>query len=301
MIKYFRLILVFFVFSSLVMCKQDNEERSETILEGKTSILVDETLLPIVEEQVAVFESDYKADITLIPRSEAEAVQAFLRDSSKIIILARDLTPAELQAFEKRKIIPERASFATDAIALLSNKKNTDTLINIADIISFMQGRTSTRFKGLVFDNPNSSTVRFIKALAGVNDIPATGVYSFKTNEEVIEFVAENEGMIGVVGLNWIYEPSADVEKALASINVLSVKGYNEAQYYFPSQENLAAGVYPLARDLFIVNAQGYSGLGMGFGSFIAGDRGQRIILKAGLLPKRLPGRNINIRTKIEK
>ena len=301
MIKYFRLILVFFVFSSLVMCKQDNEERSETILEGKTSILVDETLLPIVEEQVAVFESDYKADITLIPRSEAEAVQAFLRDSSKIIILARDLTPAELQAFEKRKIIPERASFATDAIALLSNKKNTDTLINIADIISFMQGRTSTRFKGLVFDNPNSSTVRFIKALAGVNDIPATGVYSFKTNEEVIEFVAENEGMIGVVGLNWIYEPSADVEKALASINVLSVKGNNEAQYYFPSQENLAAGVYPLARDLFIVNAQGYSGLGMGFGSFIAGDRGQRIILKAGLLPKRLPGRNINIRTKIEK
>ena len=293
--------MVFFVFSSLVMCKQDNEERSETILEGKTSILVDETLLPIVEEQVAVFESDYKADITLIPRSEAEAVQAFLRDSSKIIILARDLTPAELQAFEKRKIIPERASFATDAIALLSNKKNTDTLINIADIISFMQGRTSTRFKGLVFDNPNSSTVRFIKALAGVNDIPATGVYSFKTNEEVIEFVAENEGMIGVVGLNWIYEPSADVEKALASINVLSVKGYNEAQYYFPSQENLAAGVYPLARDLFIVNAQGYSGLGMGFGSFIAGDRGQRIILKAGLLPKRLPGRNINIRTKIEK
>jgi phosphate transport system substrate-binding protein len=301
MIKYFRLILVFFVFSSLVMCKQDNEERSETILEGKTSILVDETLLPIVEEQVAVFESDYKADITLIPRSEAEAVQAFLRDSSKIIILARDLTPAELQAFEKRKIIPERASFATDAIALLSNKKNADTLINIADIISFMQGRTSTRFKGLVFDNPNSSTVRFIKALAGVNDIPATGVYSFKTNEEVIEFVAENEGMMGVVGLNWIYEPSADVEKALASINVLSVKGYNEAQYYFPSQENLAAGVYPLARDLFIVNAQGYSGLGMGFGSFIAGDRGQRIILKAGLLPKRLPGRNINIRTKIEK
>ncbi len=33
------------------------------------------------------------------------------------------------------------------------------------------------------------------------------------------------------------------------------------------------------------VNCQGFSGLGMGFASFVAGDIGQRIILKSGLLP----------------
>jgi phosphate transport system substrate-binding protein len=31
----------------------------------------------------------------------------------------------------------------------------------------------------------------------------------------------------------------------------------------------------------------------MGFASFVAGDIGQRIILKSGLLPVRMPGRNI--------
>jgi hypothetical protein len=36
-------------------------------------------------------------------------------------------------------------------------------------------------------------------------------------------------------------------------------------------QNNIAEGTYPLARDLYIINCQGYSGLGMGFPSFVAG------------------------------
>jgi phosphate transport system substrate-binding protein len=79
----------------------------------------------------------------------------------------------------------------------------------------------------------------------------------------------------------------------LKNINVLSVKvGKND--YFAPSQNNLAEGTYPLARDLYIINCQGYSGLGMGFASFVAGDIGQRIILKSGLLPIRTPGRKIS-------
>jgi len=55
-----------------------------------------------------------------------------------------------------------------------------------------------------------------------------------------------------------------------------------------------------LARDLFIINCQGYSGLGMGFASFLAGEIGQRIILKSGMLPKDMPGRKILIKSRIK-
>jgi phosphate transport system substrate-binding protein len=48
-----------------------------------------------------------------------------------------------------------------------------------------------------------------------------------------------------------------------------------EKMIILPSQNNLAEGTYPLARDLYIINCQGYSGLGMGFASFVAGDIGQ--------------------------
>ena len=66
-----------------------------------------------------------------------------------------------------------------------------------------------------------------------------------------------------------------------------------------PSQDNIASGSYPLTREIKMLNYQGSSGLGMGFASFVGGDIGQRIILKSGLVPIRIPGRNIKIRSKI--
>jgi phosphate transport system substrate-binding protein len=37
----------------------------------------------------------------------------------------------------------------------------------------------------------------------------------------------------------------------------------------------------------------------MGFASFVAGDIGQRIILKAGLLPVRMPPRKVILKTSL--
>jgi phosphate transport system substrate-binding protein len=159
-----------------------------------------------------------------------------------------------------------------------------------------MQGKQNSSIKGLVFDNPNSSTVRYMNNLAGIKAIPEKGVYSFKTNQEVIKFVSQNEGMIGVLGVNWLSQPMPTMQEYVEKVNVLGVKGLSGGNYFIPSQNNIAEGKYPLARDLYIINGQGYSGLGMGFASFVAGDIGQRIILKSGLLPVRIPGRKINIR-----
>jgi len=39
--------------------------------------------------------------------------------------------------------------------------------------------------------------------------------------------------------------------------------------------------------------------LGMKFVAFLQSDRGQRIILKSGLLPDDIPGRVVNVKTKI--
>nr|MBP6550565.1 substrate-binding domain-containing protein [Flavobacterium sp.] len=103
----------------------------------------------------------------------------------------------------------------------------------------------------------------------------------------------------GVLGLNWLTQPMPDMQQFVDQVNVLSVKGLAGQKYYEPSQNNIAEGKYPLARDLYIINGQGYSGLGMGFASFVAGDIGQRIVLKSGLLPAKVPGRKINIRNEI--
>ncbi|WP_281231751.1 PstS family phosphate ABC transporter substrate-binding protein [Flavobacterium gelatinilyticum] len=304
MLKYSKFLgLVVFVFL-FVKCNQKskNESDKETILKGALDITVDETVKPIVDDQVAVFEGTYYgAKITVHPKSEAELINDLLNQKTKVVVTARNLTEEEISRFEKSKIKPRVTPFATDAIAFISSKSNNDTLIALKTVLDFMQGKPDARIKGLVFDNPNSSTVRYMKELAKVKDIPATGVFSFKTNDEVIKFVSENEGMIGIVGVNWLSQPSPNMIDIVKKINVLSVKGLKDDKYYSPTQNDLAEVKYPLARDLFIINCQGYSGLGMGFSSFIAGDIGQRIILKSGLLPVRTPGRKLQIRSEILK
>ena len=303
--KYFYGYSIFFLFLMLtfVACNKlgNANENQETILKGSTTILVDESLKPIVEDQVAVFESKYDAEISLDSKSEKEALLAFLKDTSSIIVLSRPLDSNEIKIFEKRKVIPKVTKFATDAIALISNKKSKDTLVDLKEVVSFLKGDLNTTIKGLVFDNPNSSSIRYMNQLAGIVETPSNGIFSFKTNDEVIQFVSENEGMIGVVGVNWLMQPTPIMEKKVSEVSVLSVKAIGGTTYYAPTQNNLAEGTYPLARDLYLINCQGFSGLGMGFASFLAGDIGQRIVLKSGLLPIQMPGRNIMTRKEIEK
>ena len=290
--------ILFFASLLFVMCNQKEQKitSKETILKGSATIFVDETLAPIIEDQVAVFESKYDAKIKLVSKSESETVNSLFKEKSAIAILTRNLTPQENIIFEQKKITPIITKFAMDAIAFISNKSNNDTLIDLKDVVAFMQGKPSPAIKGLVFDNPNSSTLHYINSLAGIQSIPEKGVYSFKTNEEVIKFVAQNNGMVGVLGVNWLFQPMPEMQKYVDKVNVLSVKGLSEPNYYAPTQNNIAEGKYSLARDLYVVNGQGYSGLGMGFASFVAGDIGQRIILKSGLVPIKIPGRRINVR-----
>jgi len=296
--KIHSVFVLFFIVFLFVMCNQKVKDNAnqESILKGTATIFVDETLTPIIEDQVAVFESNYEAKINIVSKSEAETVISLFKEKSAIVVLTRNLTEDENKIFEQKKINPKITKFAIDAIALISSKRNKDTLIDLKTVIELMQGKQNSSIKGLVFDNPNSSTVRYMNDLAGIKAIPEKGVYSFKTNQEVIKFVSQNEGMIGVLGVNWLSQPMPTMQEYVDKVNVLGVKGLYGGNYFIPSQNNIAEGKYPLARDLYIINGQGYSGLGMGFASFVAGDIGQRIILKSGLLPVRIPGRKINIR-----
>lgn len=293
--KYF-LILSVLVLGLVFSCnkKNLNAPKSDTIVEGKTSILVDETLMPIIEDQLAVFENSYNTKITLLPQSEKESVLSLTKGKADIIVLSRELNNQELQFFKQKEIVPRSTAFAIDAIAFIKNKKSNDTLIALKEVIDFIKGNKNA-IKGLVFDNPNSSTTRYLSELAGVTSLPQEGIFSFKTNEDVIKYVAQNDGMIGIVGINWLYQPKPETQKYVDLVNIVSVKDVNKKDYVYPSQDNVAKRKYPLARVLHIVNCQGYEGLGMGFASFIAGEKGQRIILKSGLAPIREPSRNIRI------
>jgi phosphate transport system substrate-binding protein len=287
--------LLFVLFS----CQNNTGSVQQSYTSGFEQILVDESFAPIIEDQEYLFENTYSdAKLDLIMKSENELLDLFLSDSIQVAVLSRLLTPQETKHFESKKITIRINRFAIDGIALITKNPSKDSTVLVSDIINVLKGSGST-IQSLVFDNANSSTVRYFKELAGVNELPTKGVYALKSNPEVIRYVHENPGTIGVIGVNWMVQPPTELEKIVGDLKILGVKNL-EGQagsdaFYKPTQNDIALGLYPLTRSLYIINCEGGAGLGTGFASFIAGERGQRIVLKSGLLPDSIPSREINI------
>lgn len=267
---------------------------------GRTSLVVDESLAPIIEDQLLIFQSAYpEVQVSTLYKPENELLKFLLTDSIRVAVMARTLTPQEAKFYEQKQIKIRVTRFAIDGIALITSINNADSLLSENDIINIMQGKASA-IKNLVFDNPNSSTVRYLKELAKVKTLPSKGIYALKSNPEVITYVATHPGSIGVVGVNWLIQADASISAAVEQLKVMGVcKGNrkNDATSYFkPTQSDLALGNYPLMRNLYLINCEGGPGPGTGFTSFVAGERGQRIVLKSGLLPDSIPPREVIIR-----
>ncbi|MFC3196005.1 PstS family phosphate ABC transporter substrate-binding protein [Parapedobacter deserti] len=300
--KLVLLPLIIGLLALLWSCNNQQPNENRTIVSGQLQVLTDETLLPIMEEQVAVFEHLYRqADVALSTGQENQIITKLLNGDAEVVILTRLLNDEEKKFFEARSFQPRIHQFATDAVALIGNQSNADSVLTVEDLIGIMRGeQPAGQQLRLVFDNPNSSTVRFLKELAGVDSLPTANLYGMKSNADVLRHVYETPQSIGVLGINWIVRPDSSLRKYAEGVKVLGVR--NEAGktggdgYYKPSQSNLAEGLYPLSRPVYVINAEPRRGLGMGFAAFLTGLSGQRIILKSGLMPDSLPPRELFIR-----
>jgi phosphate transport system substrate-binding protein len=262
-----------------------------------TNVVSDETFAPVVDDEVFIFESDYvKEKVNITYKPEVKLLNELMSDSTRIVIMSRDLTAEESKFFMDKKINIRKNRFAIDGVAIISNTATTDSIITVDEIMSIMRGKSAGK-RNLVFDNANSSTVRYLKELSGVKELPSSGVYALTSNPEVIKYVYNNVGAIGVVGINWIDQADKENVKYLSKVRLMGVK--NQAgqkgadKYYLPDQNNLALGLYPLTRNLYIINVQGALS---SFAAFIAGEKGQRIVLKSGLMPDKLPPREVLIK-----
>ncbi|WP_223581288.1 PstS family phosphate ABC transporter substrate-binding protein [Sphingobacterium sp. GVS05A] len=285
----------------LLSCKDraKNNKGSEDILTGKLPVLVDQTLLPIIKESADVFESSYpNSSLEIMARPEIKAVNALMSDSAYVIVLTRKLNSQEDDYFKKRGIQPKIFQMASDAVVLINNRNSTDTIMSQKNVKSLLEGNLSGQ--RLIFDNANSSTLRFLKDYFKIEKIDPKAVSAMRDSEDVMKYISENANAVGVIGYNWYLKAVEKNSQLLDKIRTLSIEnvsaGADKAHFYKPSQSTIADGVYPFIRPVYIMNYQPNMGLGLGFSAFLTGDRGQRIVLKAGLVPVTMPGREIIIR-----
>ena len=295
----------------LVACNNSSDKPLSTTTSGSVNISIDESFQPLMESVVDTFEGIYdRADIEASYKSEGEVMKDFLNDSTRTIILSRELTPAEVSAFEQNKRIPRTTKIAIDAVALITNPNNPDTLMTLEEVKNIFNGKT-TSWTGMdessklgditiVFDNNNSSTARYVRDSLTTNQTLPKNTFAANSHQALIDYVAQNENALGVIGVNWISD--LDDSTAISFLNKINVLGVSEEanpvtteSFYQPYQAYIAQGVYPLRRFLYVISTEGRAGLGTGFASFLGGDQGQRIFLKSGLVPATMPVRIIGL------
>jgi ABC-type phosphate transport system substrate-binding protein len=302
-------IILALIFLPLYSCNQNNSVPDDGPTYGEITVSADETLKPLIDAELFAFQSLYqRAKIHVNYKPEAEVFNDLVNDKARIIFTTRKLNKDELKHFDEIKIVPHTVRIAYDALALITNKSVKDLNISYTQLTKITSGKISNWSKlgdklgdskiELVFDNKNSSCVRLLKDLIG-NDSLTVNAFALNNSTEVINYVMKNKNALGVVGVNWVSENDSASTVFTNKIKLVSISPPDTSKgagdYYQPYQAYIAEKFYPLWRDVYIVSGEPRNGLGSGVIAFISSEKGQRIVLKAGLVPATMPVRLVKI------
>jgi len=281
-----------FILSSCNNDPKNKQTVTDTPTTGTINISVDESFRPVIEEAIKVYEGSYpNAKIIAHYKPEADCFRDLYTDTSnRMIIVTRGLTSRESHFYEDSlSYTPVSSRIAWDAITIVTNKNNSDTLYTLNELEQLLSGKSRSS-KKVVFDGLNAtSTVRFaIDSILHGNKFDTSVVKAVKNSREVLDYIANNTGAIGLVGISWIGNPEDTAQVHMLTkvkIAYVQCRLCDSLPYVKPMQESIITKRYPLVRGLYYILKENYSGLGSGFAQFLNLERGQLIFRRAYLGP----------------
>jgi len=308
-----RLLTICLPLLVLASCGTNNSKQyTDTYQSGAISIGVDPAFMPILELEKASFEASYlKTKINLVEMDQDKAIAYLINDSLRLAIADRDFNAEEKAKLADKKWQGRQIKLATDAIAVVLNPSNTDSSLTLAQIKAILNGEITT-WEGInpknsagvitaVFDKADGSNINYLTQRLNLDKKTlAKGVYAVNSNAEVVQYVAKNKNAIGFVGVKHVLNPNDSTQQGfsktikVAEIGDTIISG--ERSYFKPYQAYLAMKKYPLRRDVYMLIKESRQGLPASFVNYACSDPGQRIILRAGLLPATAPVRIVSLK-----
>jgi phosphate transport system substrate-binding protein len=243
----------------------------------------------VIDSQIKVFNSSWPdAHIVVDYRPEAQCLRDLTTDSTRMVLVTRGLTPEEENFYnDSFHLRPTYGVLAYDAIAVIVNPANKDSIFDMKDLVNLLNG-TDTRFQPVMDGASATSTVRF--AIDSILQGKPLGknVMAARGSDDVVNYVANNPRAVGFVGALWVGDRNDPADTSfLGKIKVAAIqcKGCVEGKYVKPYQANIAWGRYPLVRSLYYILKENFSGIGNNFVNFLQYERGQLIFSKAYMWP----------------
>lgn len=274
------------------------EGPKDTATKGNIKVSVDESFMPVMKQELNVFDSSYpEGHIRATYTNEQQCFQDLFKDSARLIVVSRDLTKAEKDALNKSDIGYKSLAIAKDAIAVIVHPNSVDSFMTLGQLKQILLGKFAREYT-LVFDNAQSSTMRYMLDSLIPGQKLSSKTYAINNTDSLIDYVSKNDHAIGFIGVTHVYDPESaePVGEFKKQIQVVSLKNENDTtatDFYKPYQAYIGLKRYPLTRTMYFITRDTWNGLGTGFANFLVDQPGQLIFNKARLFPLRVP---VNLR-----
>jgi phosphate transport system substrate-binding protein len=212
-------------------------------------------------------------------------------DQVDLIFRSYLLTDVEQKDIGKRKLNPKINTLWTDGLAVIAAKSFPLDSIHEEDLVAVLTHRSNAFH--LIIDNSNTATYDLIFDHYAIH-LQQINAYAAGSEDAVIQSVKQHDQYIGLIGSSYFTVKQESLPKDVKLLGLIH-EGKKKAEY--PFQDQLYNGVYPLARKIYGINVGALDASAAAFTSFILSERGQRIILKSGLLPAKIPSRTIELIT----
>lgn len=283
-------LLFFLVFSSCN--KKEEVKNSPSYFKGEINFYTDDSFRSVAQALADAYTISYpEAKINVVAKKEDFAFLDLLNNKAQLIIMSRELSPKEKQAYKDKvdlDLLP--SNFAADAVVFVVSKESQLNSIKYEDIIKELNSND----KKIIFDGANSSNLNFVAQT--IRQQPSELKFSvIPGNENLIEQLHKYPDKIGVISLNTISRPyGAEAEKLRNEIKILPVT-YKDKTYE-PKIENLRSMEYPFTRVLYFLTNEGNFNLANGIIRFSCTQLGQMVVAKEGLQPYNIFKREVQMR-----
>jgi phosphate transport system substrate-binding protein len=277
------IIFILFLLIAFTGCSDRDQTPNRSFpTMGNLVIGIDESLRPVTDAELEVFPFYYpNAHIEPLYLSEKEVVEKLLTNEIQTAIICRNLYDEEVEALKDTfSHTTQSFKLAEDEIVAIVKSINPITEMPYDNIKKILSGEITdwrqmhTAFNEelpvVVVMTASSSLNRYFYTLNGSSSTIKS--YALASTDEVIEYVKNNSAAIGILGGSWFYQKG----NKYPEVKVLPLKKQN------PEADSAQESLY---REVYGITHEPFTGLGTGFISFFASQKGQLILEKAGMTP----------------
>ena len=273
-------------------CNNAKKNNKDVATKGSLAVSIDPAFFDLIKEFTTLFRDEYpQANIYLIKEVQEKGIIRTLNNDKQIrlVISSRKFLQAEKSTFEERNFEPHQILLGKDALVLLTSKSNKVESLSMDELLNL-----SNSGHELIVEGAGSSGYTYLDSVIQISS-SLQNVSALESDSLILDFLENKKtNKIGLISLyRWRKYFNSNNNKTNIKSLPLRVRIKDTLIEVRPSQTTILDGTYPLSRNIYGILNEPYSGLGRGMVNYIKQERLQRVFLKAGLAPAKMPARLI--------